>query len=34
MRYITEAMSAGLATFDYDGDGFVDIYSLRGASAE
>lgn len=31
MRYIVEAMSAGVALFDYDGDGFVDIYFLNGA---
>ena len=30
-RYIVEAMSAGLATFDYDGDGLIDIYFLNGA---
>lgn len=30
MRYIMESMSAGLATFDYDGDGLVDIYFLNG----
>ena len=30
-RYIIEAMSAGLALFDYDGDGLVDIYFLNGA---
>ena len=30
-RYIIEAMSAGLALFDYDGDGDVDIYFLNGA---
>jgi len=28
--YIMEAMSAGLATFDYDGDGLLDIYFLNG----
>ncbi|HAK94772.1 MAG TPA: hypothetical protein DCM87_07140 [Planctomycetes bacterium] len=37
-RYIMETVSAGLATFDYDGDGDIDIYfvngaPLRGASA-
>jgi hypothetical protein len=31
MRYIMEAMSAGLATFDYDGDGLIDIYFVNGA---
>ena len=30
-RYIVEAMSAGLATFDYDGDGLIDIYFCNGA---
>jgi hypothetical protein len=31
-RYIVEAMSAGLATFDYDLDGLVDVYFLNGAA--
>ncbi len=30
-RYIVETVSAGLATFDYDGDGLVDIYFVNGA---
>jgi enediyne biosynthesis protein E4 len=30
-RYIIEAMSAGVATFDFDGDGLIDIYFLNGA---
>ncbi len=30
-RYIMEAVSAGLALFDYDRDGLVDIYFLNGA---
>ena len=30
--YIFEPMSAGVALFDYDGDGYVDIYFLNGAS--
>jgi len=30
-RYLTESVSAGLALFDYDGDGDVDIYFLNGA---
>ena len=29
--YIVEYVSAGLATFDYDGDGLIDIYFLNGA---
>jgi hypothetical protein len=38
-HYIVEYVSAGLALFDYDGDGDIDIYFLngallRGASAE
>ncbi len=30
-RYIVETVTAGLATFDYDGDGFIDIYFVNGA---
>ena len=30
-RYIVEYVSAGLATFDYNGDGLLDIYFLNGA---
>jgi hypothetical protein len=30
-RYIVETVTAGLALFDYDGDGDVDIYFLNGA---
>jgi len=30
-RYIVEAMSTGIATFDYDNDGLVDIYFPNGA---
>ncbi len=30
-RYIIEAMSAGLALFDYNNDGNIDIYFLNGA---
>ena len=30
-RYIVETVTAGLATFDYDGDGDVDIYFLNAA---
>jgi hypothetical protein len=29
--YILESVSAGLATFDYDGDGWTDIYLVNGA---
>ncbi|MCA9194819.1 MAG: CRTAC1 family protein [Planctomycetales bacterium] len=29
--YIVETVTAGLATFDYDGDGWLDIYFLNGA---
>ena len=32
--YIMETVSAGLALFDYDGDGDVDIYLLNGAPLE
>src|SRR5437764_4319424 len=28
--HIIEFLSAGLATFDYDGDGLIDIYFLNG----
>ena len=31
-RYIVESVSAGLALFDYDGDGDIDIYFLNGAA--
>ncbi len=30
-RYIVESVASGLATFDYDGDGDIDIYFLNGA---
>ncbi len=30
-RYIVETVASGLATFDYDGDGLIDIYLLNGA---
>ncbi len=30
-RFVIEPMSAGLATFDYDNDGLVDIYFVNGA---
>ncbi len=29
--YIVESVASGLATFDYDGDGLVDVYFLNGA---
>jgi hypothetical protein len=29
-RYIVETVASGLATFDYDGDGLIDIYFLNG----
>ena len=31
-RYIVEYVSAGLALFDYDGDGDEDVYFLNGAA--
>lgn len=31
-HYIMETVSCGLATFDYDGDGLIDIYFCNGAS--
>lgn len=31
-RYIVETVTAGLALFDYDGDGRIDIYFLNGAA--
>jgi enediyne biosynthesis protein E4 len=33
-RYIVESVAAGLALFDYDGDGYVDIYFLNGGELE
>jgi enediyne biosynthesis protein E4 len=30
-KYIVEAVSAGLALFDFDGDGLIDLYFLSGA---
>ena len=30
-RYIVETVASGLATFDYDGDGNIDILFLNGA---
>ena len=31
MGYLVEGVSAGIATFDYDNDGWIDIYFLNGA---
>jgi hypothetical protein len=31
-RYIVEYVASGLATFDYDGDGRIDVYFLTGGS--
>ncbi|MBX3746272.1 MAG: CRTAC1 family protein [Verrucomicrobiae bacterium] len=31
-RYIVESVSAGIALFDYNGDGLTDIYFLNGAA--
>lgn len=31
-RYIVETITTGLASFDYDGDGIIDIYLPNGAS--
>ena len=31
-RYIVESVVAGLALFDYDGDGWIDIYFTNGAA--
>ena len=33
-RYIMETVSAGLALFDYDNDGDIDVYFLNGAPLE
>ena len=33
-HYIVETVTAGLALFDYDGDGYVDVYFLNGAPLE
>ncbi len=30
-RYIVETVASGVATFDYDGDGLIDVYFLNGA---
>ena len=29
-RYIVETVASGMATFDYDGDGLIDVYFLNG----
>ncbi len=31
-RYIVETVTAGLASFDYNGDGLIDIYFVNGAA--
>jgi enediyne biosynthesis protein E4 len=31
-RYVVEPFTAGLAIFDYDGDGYLDIYFLNGSA--
>ncbi len=33
-RYIVESVVAGLALFDYDNDGWIDVYFLNGAPLE
>ena len=33
-KYIMETVTAGLALFDYDGDGLLDIYFLSGAALQ
>ncbi len=33
-RYIVETVASGLATFDYDGDGLIDVYFLTGTPLE
>jgi len=33
-RYVVEPVASGLATFDYDGDGRIDIYFLTGGPLE
>ncbi len=30
-HYIVETVASGMATFDYDGDGKIDLYFLNGA---
>jgi len=32
-KYVMETFGSGLATFDYDGDGFLDLFFVNGASA-
>ncbi|GAB5406002.1 MAG: CRTAC1 family protein [Aureliella sp.] len=32
--FITETVMGGLATFDYDGDGLIDVYFVNGASIQ
>ena len=31
-RYIVETVASGMATFDYDGDGLIDVYFLSGTA--
>ena len=33
-RYIIESMSGGVALFDCDGDGFLDVATVNGSSVE
>jgi hypothetical protein len=33
-RYVVEPVASGLATFDYDGDGRIDVYFLTGGPLE
>jgi enediyne biosynthesis protein E4 len=33
-RYVVESVVGGLATFDYDGDGYIDIYFANGAELD
>ncbi|MGD0002456.1 MAG: CRTAC1 family protein, partial [Bryobacteraceae bacterium] len=33
-KYLIETMPAGVAMFDYDGDGFLDLYFVNGAKLD